>query len=602
MSELQAYTIDRFLGVNKSATETQLQLGEASESINWMVTDDQKLQKMFGYTHLNAATSQKINGIWYGSLNGVSHLIFARGGHVYEHNLTTHADTDLGTIVDAFPTTFFVNNNTVYIMDGTDYYSWSGSGSISTVTGYSPTVFTAAPPTGGGTMLESINYLTGQKTQKFSANGSATVYQLPELSIGSVDTVVVNGSPKTVTTDYTVNLTNGTVTFVTAPTTGVNNVVITWTKVEAGDRQIITKNKYYGGAYYARYWIYGNPDHKNTRYCSGVTMAGVSDPSYWPKFMDSDVGEYMITGICTQYDKQIIFTDGDSSGASAWFSTNETTTDSNSGLVTTIFPVYPMNAKVGNVAPGQVQIIVNNPFTIWKGVYQWISTNVIDEKNAMWMSKRVQNDLDKVDLTKAITWDWDDKGVYVLCVGNRIWCYNYRVNKAAEEPGVWYILDLPHTPTCFMTIDQKLYFGTTTGQIMKFDESVATFDGNLINAEWTMGYFNFGVDWLRKFIQTMFISILPYTTTHVDIYVSTDRNTAFQYIGRVSYSLSGFDTWDFSTFSFETNYSPQPFKKKIRAKKINYFKIKLVRNEADSATVLSITLPTRTGGEVKNRS
>lgn len=594
MSQPQAYTIDKFLGVNKSTTETLLQLGEASNMKNWLVTDDQKLQKMFGYKHLNSATGTKINGIWDGSLNGVDHLLFARGGHVYEHNLSTHADTDLGSIIDSFPTTFFADNNTVYVLDGTDFYKWSGSGSISVVPGYVPTVFTASPPTGGGTILEGINYLTGQKTMKFSGNGTSTVYQLNELTITSVDSVYVGASLKTVGTDYTVNLTNGTVTFVSAPTTGVNNIVITWTKSIAGDRQTITNNRYYGGTYYARKWLFGNPNHKNTRYVSGVTMSGVSDPTYWPKFTDSDVGEFEITDIKTQYNKQLIWTTGDSSGASAWYSEEETYTDPNGGIVTTLFPVYPMNAKVGNVAKGQVQIIINNPFTIWKGVYQWVSTNVIDEKNAVWMSKRVQNDLDNVDLTKAITYDWDDKGVYILCVDNKIWCYNYRVD-------AWYILELPHTPTCFITIDQALYFGTSTGQLMQFDETVGTYDGENITAEWEMGYFNFGVDWLTKFIQQVYVSILPLTQTHIDMYLSTDKNAAMQFIKTISYSLSSFDTWDFDDFSFEVNYSPQPFKVKLRAKKIDYLKLRIVNDGLDGAVVLSVTLPTRTGGEVKNR-
>ena len=101
-------------------------------------------------------------------------------------------------------------------------------------------------------------------------------------------------------------------------------------------------------------------------------MAGASDPSYWPKFAESDVGEYEITDIVTQYNKQLIFTSGDSAEASAWYSEEEDFVDPNTGAVTALFPVYPMNAKIGNVAKGQVQIIYNNPYTIWKGVYEWV--------------------------------------------------------------------------------------------------------------------------------------------------------------------------------------------------------------------------------------
>ena len=236
---------------------------------------------------------------------------------------------------------------------------------------------------------------------------------------------------------------------------------------------------------------------------------------------------------------------------------------------------------------------MNNPFTVWKGVFQWVSTYVMNEKNAQWISKRVQNDLDAVDLSTAITYDWDDKGVYILCVGSKIWAYNYRVD-------AWYILSLPHTPTCFIAIDKYLYFGTTDGMIMKFDENVATYDGTTIEANWEMGFTNFGADWLRKFLQRLFISLLPLTTTHVDINYETDISNTSDTL-TASYGLSGFDTWDFSTFDFSTNYSPQPFKFKIRAKKIDYFKLKLSNNGTDSVTVLSITLPVRTGGEVKGR-
>jgi hypothetical protein len=152
-----------------------------------------------------------------------------------------------------------------------------------------------------------------------------------------------------------------------------------------------------------------------------------------------------------------------------------------------------------------------------------------------------------------------------------------------------------------MTVEKQLYFGTTDGQIMRFDENIPTYDGEEIVAAWDMGYNNFGADYIRKFIQQGFIGILPLASTHIDVYISTDRNASFKFIKRLSYGLSGFDTWDFSNFSFQTNFSPQPKKIKFGAKKFAYGKIRLVCDGTDSATVLSITLPTRTGGLVKNR-
>ena len=88
------------------------------------------------------------------------------------------------------------------------------------------------------------------------------------------------------------------------------------------------------------------PDNKNTRFCSGVTMAGASDPTYWPIYTDSDVGEYEITAINTQYDKQV---DMDyrrflGRGFCMVFN-NENYTDPYTGIITTLFPVFPINAR-----------------------------------------------------------------------------------------------------------------------------------------------------------------------------------------------------------------------------------------------------------------
>jgi hypothetical protein len=593
MSSLKALTIDKFTGVNKTSTETLLEPGEASSMSNWLITDDLKLKKMFGYVQMFAPIGTKINGIWYGELANIEHLVFACGTTLFEHNLSTHANTSLGTIANSFPVGFFTSNNTLYILDGTEYYQWNGSGAAAVVLGYVPTVFTATPPTGGGTILESLNYLTGAKTQKFSGNGSATVYQLAEYSIASVSLVTVNGATKVYTTDYTYSLVNGTITFVVAPSSGVNNVVITWVKTNALDRPSVTKNMYYGGSYYARFWLFGNPDYLNVRYPSGVTMSGVSDPSYFPKYSDSSVGEYAITDMCVQQNKQLIFTDGDANGASGWYSEQETLTDPNTGIITVLFPVFPMNNKFGNIAKGQTRIIMNNAFTVYKGIYQWVSTYISNEKDVQWMSKKIQNDLDLVYLSTAVTFDWDDKGIYIISVGTRVWLYNYRV-------GAWYILNLPHTPTCYTTINSQLIFGTSTGSLMNFDETIPTYNGTIIDAIWEMGFYNFGTEWIRKFIQRMFVTILPLTTTHIDLTYETDRSNTSETLV-ASYGLSSFDTWDFSTFDFSTNFSPQPFKFKIRAKKIDYFKLKIRNNDESGATVLSITIPSREGGEVKNQ-
>ena len=154
-------------------------------------------------------------------------------------------------------------------------------------------------------------------------------------------------------------------------------------------------------------------------------MAGVSDPAYFPKFSDSNVGEYEITDIAVQYDTQVIFfTSGDSSGASAWYSNEEDYVDSTTGAITALFPVYPLNSKIGNVAKGQTQIINNNPYTVHKGIYEWVSTYIRSEKErSMGIPQRIQNDIADLDLTSALTVDWNEKGQYWFCIGKKVWVF-----------------------------------------------------------------------------------------------------------------------------------------------------------------------------------
>ena len=100
-------------------------------------------------------------------------------------------------------------------------------------------------------------------------------------------------------------------------------------------------------------------------------------------------------------------------------------------------------------------------------------------------------------------------------------------------------LDLPHEPTCFMTCWQTIMFWYYTGQIMRFGEDIPTYDGQEILAVWDMGYHNFGADWIRKFIQHMFISLLPMNFYSRWIFtLSTDRNASMKYIKTVSLRIS----------------------------------------------------------------
>ena len=579
--------IAAFLGLNKSKDgETNLKLGEASNMSNYRITDNFKLKVIDGYSQLFASLgTYPIRGMWHGVINGTEHFLFACNGHVYKHNLTTHVNTDLGTLTDA-PTDFFAMDNAVYILNGYEYKKWTGTGNITNVVGYRPCIATGAPPTGGGTLLENVNLLTGAKYMKFVGDGMSAQYFLAEQNIESVDYVKVNEVTKTPGTDYTVDLPSGKVTFTTAP--GNSSIVeIGWAKTATGDRDVVQKNKYHSflGSNNERVFLWGVG---NTIVYSGLPIDGSCSAEYFESGAADNVGPgEAITGMIGHSDRQLIWTK-----TRAYYSYEEKITVGNTTI--TAFPVKEINETIGNVASGQVRLIINNPFTVYNGVYEWIETDFKDRRNATLISQRVQPDLDEVDLSTAITYDFQTYGEYWLVVGKTVWVYGYRKD-------VWYRFDLNDTPTCFIEIDGCLYFGTTNGQIMKFDPELKTFNGVAISRNWETGFFDGGEATRRKNTNLVYISMKPEQRAGVYFNFETDRNARGMINPKkITYNLATFLHMDFNHFSFKTNYNPQPFAKMVSAIMYAYIKFKIFNNsDAEKETVLSLAFPINWGGRVR---
>lgn len=571
--------INKFLGLHLDSTgDTNLKPGELAECKNIRITEGYKARKREGYSELFASLgNHNIQGMWKGTLKGTEFFLFACNGHTYKH--INGVNTSIGTLTDA-KTDFFAFDDKVYILNGHEYKYFDGT-IFGEVLGYRPKIAIGTPPSGGGTPYEGINNLTGTKHQTFSADGAATEYQLAETSINSIDFVKVNGVTKTITTDYTINLSTGKVTFTTAPGTGQDNVDIGWTKGN-GYRAAIEKCR--GSMLYSnRIFLWGNTEHKNRRYYSGLADK-VPSAEYFPANNFSDVGsdEYEITDIVKQYNRQIIFKEND-----AYYSFLEVIND------ITTFPVFNLNNK-GNVAFNQARLIKNTPYTVNEGIYKWSSTNIENETNATIESLRVQVALDKLNLKNAITHDYEAMGEYWLCIGKEVYIYSYRYD-------VWFYFLLNDTPTCFIEIDQKLYFGTNNGQIMKFGESgmQLTDNGTVINAKLETGFLDFGDNYRRKFLNFGWVGLQPESKSKCLIEWQSDYSSSSD-AENISYNLADFVNVDYNNVSFDVNYNPQPFRLKLKAKKFTYFKLIITNDSAEETmTILNITLPAITGGMSK---
>jgi hypothetical protein len=252
-----------------------------------------------------------------------------------------------------------------------------------------------------------------------------------------------------------------------------------------------------------------------------------------------------------------------------------------------------LNSEKGNIAPGQARTLSNNPVTICEGIYEWVQSNVRDEKNAKYISKNVQTSLNTIDLTQAITWDFSYNAEYIICVGKVCWIYNYRI-------GMWYKYTLQHTPTSFLDIEDNLYFGTNNGQIMLFNGSY-TDNSTKITAYWQSDFMDFGVSHLKKFISRAWLAIKADKQAYCELsYQTNNDQTATSEEFTAFYSMLDFSNMDFSLFSFTSNNNPQPFSFKINAKKFAFIKFIITSDDDDKTlTVLSLSLNTAIGGEIR---
>lgn len=586
--------IDRFLGLHMDSTDgLNIQVGELSVLKNVRITENYKMRKREGYSQVfTAGSGGKIQGMWYGKLGASYYFVFARDGYCYSGNLSNGTTTSLGALTNA-RTYFFAFNDKLYIQNGSEYKVWTGTGSISDVAGYVPLVRIETPPTGGGTKYEEFNLLTGKKHQRFNANGTASAFTISEVNVNSIDAVkvleVVGGVEqwvtKTVTTHYTVNTTTGVITFTAGniPASGIDNVDIFWTK-GSGDRSLVTANRQsvlFGGSNDSRVFMYGNGN--SVTY--SALADGVPSAEYFTTSTYETIGsdEYDITQISKQYDRIIIHTERNS-----FYMVNEISVTDGSR-----FYVYPLNDSVGNVAFGEGRNILNNPYVVTNnGIFQFTATNVRDEKNVVFSSQRVQQGLSELTLSNAITFDWEKNYEYWVSVTNKAYIYNYKID-------VWYYFELADTPSVFLEINGVAYFGTSAGKIMKFDENVLTDNGTAITARWETGFLNFGANYLRKFLNFGWVGLQPEAKSFCALSWQTDNNSSANTYD-IEYNLIDFGNVDFGDFSFATNYNPQPFRLKFKAKKWCYFKLIGENNTTNKdMTILNITLPALVGGVAK---
>ena len=566
-------TLDKFKGIDLEGDATMIDDSASPDLLNVYIDAQGNIEKRTGYKKcFPTALAGKVNYIGYNPKVGM--YVICAGTKIYKWSGVLGVQpVEVYTGIANAKVTSFIMKGFQYFMDGTNFLRWDGTNAVHTVESVAkiPTLFIATPHAGGGTPFEDFNLLSAGFKQEFTSDGTTKTYQL---ALKSLDATAVTAIVKTAggdvakaeTTDFTVNRATGVITFITAPTSGVSNVVITAYKTVAGQKDKIKKctiATLYGGSNDTRVFVTGNPDNKNVDYWSGLY-----DPTYWPENSFCAIGstEEKIMGYSLQYESLIIHKEN-----SKYLRNFE--------IVNSVaqFSTKPVNDSKGCIATGSIQLVDNNPVALTQdGIYALVSSTVRDERNIVDVSKKVYRALRKEsNLKDSVSFDWNNK--YGLCVNSKVYLWDYKMDQ-------WFVWD--NIPAkCFLVDIKKLYFGDEAGfvHIFKEAEELTAYNdnGKPINAYWYSKVLSFDADYMKKYVSKLWFTLKSYQDFNsADLYISTDRKDSIQLKTALTRIFS-YDYIDYDRWTYLSTRLPVNFPYKIKAKKIVFFQIVLKNNRVD---------------------
>lgn len=571
-----------FKGVDFTTDSTQVNAYRSPEAPN-MVSDSGGFpEKRLGWRTLDKVEAP-VNGLFHCEIDGTTKFLVHGGTKIYEFDGKILKVIREG--VNNHRSSFFFVTDKAYVLTGKEYLVYDGK-EIKPVEGFIPTTTISSKPAGGGVAFDEVNLIQPKRKNGFLADGTSAKYQLDTTDITSVDEITVNG---TATTEYTVDLKTGVITFSTPPAApavaGQDNVFVTFSKTVEGYADRIngcTISTIYGGTGADRVFVTGNPKFKSTDW-----VCALNDPTYFPDLSYTNVGVdgTEIVGYCRIGDEQAIFkrdNQQDSTIYLRYVSANPLTGKK-------AFAIKQGLQGIGALATGSFGYLLDEPlFLSRRGIYAL--TN-----NAITYSNSVQNRSYFVDarLTKepnlqdAVSAVW--LGYYILCVNNHCYLLDGNQNRAYKPQSYgdfvyecYYWENIP--ARVFSTYDNHLFFGTADGRICRFNDDDPTMsryadDGKPIKAAWATKSTDHGDFMMLKTLVKKGCGILtkPYTHSSATIEIRTNND-----FGRVTntrnLSLFDFNDIDFANFSFVTNDAPQVLTMNSKAKKYSTIQV-IVRNE-----------------------
>ena len=436
--------------------------------------EDDCIQTRPGMTLLNSFNGE-IYGLFFFVKNNISHVLVHVGTKLlkWTNYPSVPAETnELYTSMNPRKSRHFVFDTTLFIMDGINYLEFDGN-AVKEVVGTIPYTSYYKNPDGSTSIDEDtdidlinqpINVLTSLRKNLFVADGVSKDYQLDDINLDSASKylmkALINGIEKTENIDFSVNRTNGVVTFNSIPESG-NRIEITYSKTIAGHKERIL-NCLLSCEFDNRFFFSGNPDYPNS-----VFHCELNDPRYIRDNAIYNCGLDLanIKALIPGNNVLWVIKDIIQNSSSLYYLTP--TLDS---TYDKIYPSVNGSVSLGCVSKG---INFNDDIVFFsnKGLEgiansSLYSEQILEHRSSM-VDSKLLNESNYKDIELA---EYDG---YLLClIDSHIYLADSRKLHQAESNDTeyeWFYWELPYSINFIKEYRGELFLGNKDGQLFKLD-------------------------------------------------------------------------------------------------------------------------------------
>lgn len=240
---------------------------------------------------------ESFNAPVYGVFFYKDFMLVHSGSKLYKVANGIH--TELYTGLKEAESNSFIFENIWYFKDGKHYLQYDGT-TIKEVEGYVPTTSIGRKPSGGGTIHEDVNMLTGKRINTFLADGMSFDFFLDAKNLDTDYPPIVKVDDVVQESGYTVDYAEGKISFTKAPdapkTDGRDNVSVEFRKTVEKYKNTIL-NCTLLQVFDNRVFFSGNKDYPNVIWnCSLEDPTYVSDLDYYKEGQDTAAVKGLVAG------------------------------------------------------------------------------------------------------------------------------------------------------------------------------------------------------------------------------------------------------------------------------------------------------------------